>query len=305
MRSLARYILAGPMQASLVVFGFGLLSFPFPVFLVLSSAALVLVALQLGIKQGLSVLAICSILISVGAYFVFAKIALTPIIAWLSALVVTSVYRNSQSLNLTMQLITVFGLVVVVLISILIPDLQNQWLKLFQTIFEAAKQDPSFNTMLENAHLSYEKIGKYLPILASIITGGLVSVYLFALSATLFLGRWWQGTYTNIQMFRKEFIALRLGKVLAILAVLLLVAALTVKHAILWQLAIVCLGMFSLQGLANMHAFLGQLSSPMFGFIAVYGLLLIAIPQMVMVLSALGIVDAFINFRTRFIKSNT
>lgn len=305
MRSLARYILTGPVQAILVVLGFALLSFPFPFLLIVSSGALALVILQLGFKQGVNILAVCSIFIALSAYFVFGKIIIEPLIAWISIMAIASLYRYSQSLNVTLQLLTIIGMLFVVLLSILIPDLQGQWLKIFQNILNAASEDPAFNSLLKDVRLTGENFEKYLPIAASVITGALVGVYLITSSITLFLGRWWQSVYANTQAFRTEFIALRLGTVLAVVAILFVIASLLVNHAILWQLSIVCLSMFSLQGMAIAHALIGQLSSPMIGFIAVYGLLFIAAPQMLMALSTLGVLDTFINFRTRFAKSNT
>jgi uncharacterized protein YybS (DUF2232 family) len=80
-------------------------------------------------------------------------------------------------------------------------------------------------------------------------------------------------------------------------------AALVFKYAILWQLALVCLSIFSLQGMAIVHAFIGQFTNATIGFILVYGLLFIAAPQMVMTLSTLGLVDSFFEFRKRIIKT--
>ncbi len=304
MRSLARYLLTGPIQATIVIFGFAVLSFPFPILLIFSGGALVLVMLQQGFRQGVSVLAICILLMVVSGLLVFGKLVVEPLTVWITIMVIATIYLNSKSLNVTLQLLTLIGLFLVLLISIIFPDLSNRWLTFLQNILQAASKDPSFNSMLQSARLSSEKIEQYLPIIASVITGGLIALYLLVSSLMLFFGRWWQEIYTNTQAFRKEFISLKLGKVLAILAILFVFAGLVVKHAILWQLAIVCLSMFSIQGMAIVHALVGQLSSPIFGFIAVYGLLFI-VPQVAFVLSALGVLDSFINFRIKLTKSNT
>ena len=215
----------------------------------------------------------------------------------------TYVYRNTKSLNLTLQLSVIFGMIVIVLIALLIPDLQTHWLNYLQGMFETIEKDPALAAMLENARLTKERVQQFLPVIASIMTGGLVSLYLQTICATLFLGRWWQGLQENIQPFREEFVAIRLGKVIAALAILFVVAALVVKYAIFWQLALVCLSMFSIQGLAIAHALVGQMSKPIFGFVVVYGLLFLAAPQMVVALSAFGVMDSFINFRVRFAKT--
>ena len=136
------------------------------------------------------------------------------------------------------------------------------------------------------------------------MTGVLVSLFVLTTSITLFLGRQWQGFQENIRSFREEFIVLRLGKVLAMLAIGFLVTALMLKYAIFWQLALVCLSIFSLQGMSIVHALFGQFSNSIIGFVIVYGLLLIAAPQMIVTLSALGIVDPFWIFVNDLLKHN-
>ncbi len=305
MRSLVRYILTGRFQAITVVFGLAVLSYPFPFLLIFSGGALALITLQLGLKQGVSVLVICVLLIVASTFLVFGKISIGPLITWFSIVILALVYRNTRSLNLTLQALTMFGLVVTVLIAIMIPDMQMQWLNHLQNLFEAAAKNSSLQTILENAKFDTEKAQQLMPIVAAVMTGGLVSLYLLILAVMLFLGRWWQGLQDNILAFRAEFTAIRLGKVLAGLAILFLIGGLVLKYAILWQLAIVCLSMFSIQGIAIAHAMLGQLSSSMLGFVALYGLLLMAAPQMLMALSVLGLLDVWINFRVRFAKTKT
>ena len=303
MRSLARFVLAGPIQAIMVVFGFALLSFPFPIFIIFSGGALALVMLHFGIKQSAQILLVSIVLVYASTYFIFKSVTTGPLITWLSVLTLTYVYRNTKSLNLTLQLSIVFGMVVIVFFALLVPDMQTHWLNYLQSMYETIEKDPAIATMLENARLSKERVQLYLPIIASIMTGGLVSLYLQTICGALFLGRWWLGLQDNIQPFREEFIALKLGKVIAVLVILFVVAALVVKYAIFWQLALVCLSMFAIQGLAIVHALVGQMSNPIFGFVVVYGLLFLAAPQMIVALSAFGVMDSFINFRVRFAKT--
>ena len=142
-----------------------------------------------------------------------------------------------------------------------------------------------------------------MPAIASVMTGMLVSLLTLVTAMTIFLARQWQGFQENIRSFREEFIAIRLGKVLAILTVTFLIAALMLKYAILWQLTLVSLSIFSIQGMAIVHAFFGQYANSIIGFVAVYGLLLIATPQMIVALSTLGVIDVFFNFRKRFVKA--
>lgn len=303
MRALVRYILSGPMQAVVVVYGFAILSLPFPFMVVFSGAALALVAMQVGLSQSVKVMLISGILFSLTTYFLIERVSIVPLYAWLAVILVASVYRNTRSLSLALQLLTLLGVFSVLLIAVVFPDLQNQWLNFMQNAFKAIEKDPALQGVWQSAKLSPEKLDKYLPAIASIMTGVLASLLMLSTAITIFLGRWWQSFQDNIRSFREEFIAIRLGRVLAIFAIALIIAALLLNYAILWQLALVCLSIFSIQGMAIVHAFFGQFSNSIIGFIMVYGLLFIAAPQMIMTLSALGVIDTFFNFRKRFVKS--
>lgn len=302
MRSLARFILAGPFQAVTVVFGFALLSFPFPFLIILSGGALALITLKIGVRQAVKVLLICAALVAASTFLLFGNVTAGPLIVWGSIVVFAYVYHYFQSLSAALQALTVFGMVITVLAMVLYPDLQADWLHYLKILLAAIEQGPSFH-MLQNSNLNLERAEQYLPGVASLMTGMVVGVYLLTISVTLFLGSWWHSLVDNVHTFREQFVRLNLGPALAALTLVLAGAAWIVKTAIFWQLAIICLSMFFLQGLGLAHAVIGQLSKSVLGFVAVYGLLVIAAPQMVLILASTGVLDGFVNFRKRFVKS--
>lgn len=303
MRSLARFVLAGPVQAIAVVFGFALLAFPFPVLIILSGGALVLVGLSFGIRHSTQILLASLLLLYASTYLILKTVTIGPLVTGLSAVLLAYVYRSTRSLNLAMQFLVILGIVIVILAAIFLPNISGHWLISLQNIYEGISKDPALATMLENANFTPERAAKILPIIASIMTGGLVSIYIQTICGALFLGRWWYGLLDKAQPFREEFTELRLGAVLAIVSIICVIGALTIKYAIFWQLAFVCLSMFAIQGLAIVHALLGRLNNPIIGFIVVYGLLFLAAPQMIVALSAFGVMDSFLNFRVRFARS--
>ncbi|MGH1537784.1 MAG: DUF2232 domain-containing protein [Gammaproteobacteria bacterium] len=303
MRALARFVLSGPMQAVAVVYGFSLLSLYFPFLVILSGAALALITLQLGLLQSVKVMLISTALFAASAYFLLGSVSIGPLYAWLSVMMIAAVYRSAQSMNLTMQLLAVFGLFLVILAAIIFPDMQKYWREFLQNAVNVIEQDPVFESFRQSATFSPERLEKLLSVMASVMTGILVSLFVLTTSITLFLARQWQGFQENIRSFREEFIALRLGKILAVLAISLLMMALMLKYAIFWQLALVCLSIFSIQGMSIVHAFFGQFSNSIIGLVMVYGVLFVAAPQMLMTLSTLGVVDTFFNFRKRFVKT--
>ncbi len=303
MRSLARYILSGPFQAVAVVFVFALLSFPFPFLVVFSGGALALITLKVGVRQAISVLLISVALVAVSTLLLLGNLTAGPLIIWASIVAVSYAYLRFQSLSLALQALTVFGIVLTVLVTALFPDLQAGWLHYLKNLLQAIEQGPSFQIMMQNTGLSLERAEQYLPGIASLMTGMVIAVYLLIVSVTLSFGGWWHDLLDDAQTFHKEFVRFNLGRTLALSVALFVVVALASKAAIFWQLTIVCLSMFFLQGLGLAHAVIGAISKPMLGFVTVYGLLLIVTPQMMLVLASAGVLDGFLDFRKRFLKS--
>lgn len=303
MRSLARYILSGPFQAVTVVFVFALLSFPFPFLIVFSGGALALITLKVGVRQAITVLLISVALVAVSTLQLLGNLTAGPLIIWASIVAVTYAYLRFQSLSLALQALTVFGIVLTVLITALFPDLQAGWLLYLKNLLQAIEQGPSFQIMMQNTGLSLERAEQYLPGIASLMTGMVIAVYLLTVSVTLSFGGWWHDLLDDAQAFHKEFVRFNLGRTLAISVALFVVVAWASKAAIFWQLTIVCLSMFFLQGLGLAHAVIGAISKPLLGFITVYGLLFIVTPQMMLVLASAGVLDGFLDFRKRFLKS--
>lgn len=303
MRSLARYILSGPFQAVTVVFVFALLSFPFPFLIVFSGGALALITLKVGVRQAITVLLISVALVAVSTLLLLGNLTAGPLIIWASIVAVTYAYLRFQSLSLALQALTVFGIVLTVLITALFPDLQAGWLLYLKNLLQAIEQGPSFQIMMQNTGLSLERAEQYLPGIASLMTGMVIAVYLLTVSVTLSFGGWWHDLLDDAQAFHKEFVRFNLGRTLAVSVALFVVVAWASKAAIFWQLTIVCLSMFFLQGLGLAHAVIGAISKPLLGFITVYGLLFIVTPQMMLVLASAGVLDGFLDFRKRFLKS--
>ncbi len=303
MRSLARYILSGPFQAVTVVFVFALLSFPFPFLIVFSGGALALITLKVGVRQAISVLLISVALVAVSTLLLLGNLTAGPLIIWASIVAVTYAYLRFQSLGLALQALTVFGIVLTVLLTALFPDLQASWLLYLKNLLQAIEQGPSFQIMMQNTGLSLERAEQYLPGIASLMTGMVIAVYLLTISVTLSFGGWWHDLLDDAQAFHKEFVRFNLGRTLAISVALFAVVAWASKAAIFWQLTIVCLSMFFLQGLGLAHALIGAISKPALGFITVYGLLFIVTPQMMLLLASAGVLDGLLDFRKRFLKS--
>jgi hypothetical protein len=112
----------------------------------------------------------------------------------------------------------------------------------------------------------------------------------------LLLGRWWQALLFNPGGFRPEFHQLRLGRPLALLALALFGAAVLSGWPVLSNLVLVLGTLYSVQGIAVAHALVFKLRLSPAWLLLLYLFLVPLLSQLVM---ALGIADAWADFRTR------
>jgi hypothetical protein len=131
------------------------------------------------------------------------------------------------------------------------------------------------------------------------MTGSLIAAMLLSLALTLLIARWWQALLYNPGGFREEFTHLQLGLPAAVLALALAAGAWLSKASLMIELALVASVMFLLQGMAVAHAVIAKTASPTLWLAGVYGLLVLAMPQMMAALAAMGVIDTFADFRAR------
>ncbi len=293
MHKLAAFIMAGRWQATVVTLGFSLLGLIIPPSTLLGGAALALVTLRLGAPGATSVLALAVITMtalsalatgqaSIGA--AYGLLQLMPV------LLLALVLRATISLALTLQVATAMGLIAVLGIEYLTPDIDLLWERLLEEIVRP---------VLVRAQVSNSTVDAMLGQAARIMTGSLIAAMLLSLSLTLLIARWWQALLYNPGGFREEFTQLQLGLPAAVLALALAAGAWLSKASLMIELALVASVMFLLQGMAVAHAVIAKTASPTLWLAGVYGLLVLVMPQMMAALAAMGAVDTFADFRAR------
>jgi hypothetical protein len=131
---------------------------------------------------------------------------------------------------------------------------------------------------------------------APFMPGQMVSAALLFVLLGLFLGRWWQALLFNPGGFRLEFHELRLGRPLAVLMLALFGAALLTGWMPLTNGVLVLGTLYTVQGVALAHALVFKLQLSSAWLLLFYLLLVPLLSQLVM---ALGIADAWADFRGR------
>lgn len=327
MLKLATFIMAGRIQASTAVVGFALLALILlPLTIVLgklglalvtmltlfSGASLALVTLRSGAVEGLATLTFATGLMVLFNYLFVARVeaGLTySLLQWAPLMVPALVLRQTISLSLAMVATIGLGMAVILIVHLIVPDLPQFWSELLNEYLRQALTQAESSADAIDAEL--QKATEYA---ARFMTGSLVASMLLSMSLVILIARWWQSILYNPGGFRDEFHKLSLGIFPAVVGLCLLVAALLSSASVLAELAVVSLVLFILQGVAIVHSLSSTAKNPSLVLGGFYTILVMAylvsgdmssifvFSAVITGLCALGVIDAFIDLRTRLQK---
>ncbi len=305
MRALAGLIVAGPLQAVLVVALLTALSFLAPpltsILSYAGAAALALYSLHAGTRLGVIVL--------VGAVLVTAlltemllhqgvAVAVTSLLLWIPVWLVAVVLRETRSLALAMLASTALAMVAVLLVFLWLGDPSQWWLERLRAFIDGLASQPEIQFDSSVLMAFAEQVAPFM-------TGSLAAGLSFAALTCLILGRWWQSLMVKPGALRTEFYALRLNKSLSLLAAALIaLAALRfgTLSALALQWLLVVLVPFLFVGLAVIHASLANLKAHRIWLIVIY-VLMSLLPQFIALVVAIGLLDPWLDLRRRTEKS--
>lgn len=292
MIALARFILKGQSQAALVIATTALLAIILMPFSWLSAGALTLVVLHLGKEAAFRIIAIAGLATVVLGWFLLG----TPTVAfinilflWLPTGLIAYSLRQTVSLALSIQILSLLGLGSVLVMYLMFPAMGETWSKAFLELLKPAIEQSG--AQIEQAHLD-----NLMYWFARAVPGLLAVVMVFNVLMGLFIGRWWQAALFNPKGFSREFNELRLGKVFASVTALLLIANAFIDNDWVLGSMLMMVALTLVQGTAVMHGVIDrkQLSrSWLFGFYV----LLILIPQVTVILAIVGLLDAWVDIR--------
>lgn len=300
MRALAGYIMRGPWQALLVTAAFALISLVpiLGVLGVLSGAAVALVTLRHGAKQGMMVLAGAALISSLFMFLTLETMALAVLFIfflWLPLWGLALLLRRTVSWSITLDAAAALGVLAVVVVYIATGgDPAQWWQKVLRLVIDAmAKQ---------GGGAELDVLRDQITAIAGWMTGMLAGALVLGLIASMMLARWWQALLYNPGGFRQEFIALRQSRI-ASMTVLALLLLSMLKIGVLSQLAgdlmVVAVVVYSVAGLALVHALVEMTGKHRGWLIALYVVMFIVPPHAMAALAGLGFADSWMDFRAR------
>jgi Predicted membrane protein (DUF2232) len=300
MITLARFIMAGPSQAALVVAVTAILAVIMPPMAWLSGAGVALTVLHLGPRRGIQLIGFSGLAVMVLGWIAigtpmlaFGMILLLWMPVWLAAVVL---YR-SVSMALALQLISAMALLFVLILHWAYPDLQLVLRQEFTDIIQSAiDQQPT----AEAKQALVTALDSVLPLLPGLLAMGMM----MGAVLSLLLGRWWQAALYNPGGYAEEFNELRLGKVPAIASGLLLAAALLTSNILVVMLMLVVLLLYVIQGLAMIHGVLALKQINKVWLVGLYFSIFIMPQLVVLPVAVVGLTDAWIDYRRRVNPAN-
>jgi uncharacterized protein YybS (DUF2232 family) len=261
---------------------------------VVSGAVPALVTLRRGAGAGLVVAAVGLVATGVLAWLIFGSpwvgVALGAM-QWLPMIVLALVLRQSVSLPLAVLGAGAIGLLVLAGVYLLVPDPVAMWREVLEQVFRPA---------LERAdtEMSTGQLEELLDQVARLMSATVAASLTVSLVLSLLLARWWHAMLDNPGGFGREFRELRLGRSVSVAALAVFAAVIFVQTPALLGLAAVLVGVLLFQGLAVVHALVAARGMSM-GWLAGMYVLLFLVPQSVPLISLLGLIDNWVNFRAR------
>lgn len=258
---------------------------------ILGSGVLVLTSLQKGATAAWMSAALgTAVLFAVGLVGDAAAAAAGAIGAallfWAPALALAEVLRKMGRLDFCLQGATLSGLLLVII-----------WFGIGgetgQSLVASMAEDMK-PLLAENPARDHA-----MAILIAIMPGALAGSLMLAAVLGLMIGMWWHAAAVSPGALGEAFRALRLGRLLGAIGIVILIATLVTGQTLFANLLVVLSAAFVLQGLAVLHGVAALRSWPSGALIAVYLLLMIGMGFTAPALAATGLADTWIDFRGR------
>lgn len=295
MRVVADFAMQGRWRAVGAVVALGGLGVFIPPIAILSGAVVALVALRLGLGQAVFVAGIGALIL--GA-LVFLMMGASPVLGvtggiaqWLPVAALAEVLRRSVSWSVTLSAAAAVAGLMILLARAFVPDLEQAWIGVGMQMLAP---------FVEDADLGAADLETALAAIAPVLTGLLAGILMLSMILSVVIARYWQALLYNPGAFGPEFRSLQMGRTLSIAVVVLALAGQFLNLSIALELAFVLGVLFFLQGLAVMHGLTHAQNMSSFWLVGMYVLLVLALPQMFLLIVALGVIDGTVRLRDRW-----
>ena len=268
-----------------------------PPFSFVGGAVVGLATLRYGAAEGLAVLAGSSVVFAVAMWVLAGSTApalVFVVVTGLPALALCALLRATSSQGSVLVAATLAAGAAIAVLYLAAPDPAQWWLDMFESFLatRTGGVDPRAFDQLAD-------------VLRAVVTG-LPTAVMVTSMCMVFLARWAHAALDNPGGFGREFRDLRVGRRFAAGAGVVVVVALFAAprgagagHDLLMLIVAAC----AIQGIALVHGLVAQRRGARGWLVAMYASLLLVTPAAVLALSVAGFSDAWLDWRTRFARS--
>lgn len=291
----------GRAQAVLVAVVGAVLSLVVPPLSHIAGAAIGLVTLRNGGKEGLFL--VISLALVMGLIGSFSSLdgglvqvyVIAMVLMSIPVLIASLILRATRSLDLTLIVIAGMIAFLVVVANIIIGDATSWWRAVLGSVLEPA---------LNEAQVPLEQMDQMLNDTARMMTGLIAAVLLYSTMINLSLARWFQAMLYNPGGFQSEFHALYFDRRVAVAAAVIGAVGMVFagQGGIPQDLMILVVALFSIHGLALVHGLVGLTNMGRGWLVALYIGMLLVPPHLAMILAMIGYIDSWSDIRGRVRK---
>lgn len=298
LRGIADFAMKGRWQAAFAAALLSVAAMLLPPLNYLATGVIVLATLRVGPKEGFRVMAATVVVFGVVASVLLGQvwIALALLLtSWLPAYLVTLVLGYSRSLERALLSAAGAGMLIVVIAHVFLPSPALWWQEMLAPFVQLLSEQSGWQ-------LNVAETQKFLMQMASMMTGLVGAAVSINIILGILIGRAWQAALYNEGAFGSEFTQITLGKALAIVTTALMGLSLTPIAPSL-MLFVDCLPvllvLFAIQGIAVTHGIVRAKKKSVAWLVAMYVLMLLMLPQMLILTASLGVLEQWFNFRKR------
>jgi hypothetical protein len=291
MLAIARYALKGPMHAATVAGILAVLSLFIPLLSILSGAIVSLIILTQGLVSGTRVILVSIVGITAVSFLLTQSLIMglsIGLVQWLPVIILAELLRRTRSISFTLVVGMGLAMLAVILQFMLWPGVEDTLMEILRLMFQDMQQQQG---------VDMQQIEAGLQNVVHSMTMLMIAVMYFIFAISLLIGRWYQSRLSDSRGFREEFYAIRLGKSISIMALVIAVIGMILQQDWLIALLMVVALTFLFQGLAVVHSWSKHYDKS--GLLGLLYMAMIIFPQIAGVTAMLGVVDNWMDFRAK------
>ncbi|MGB5210984.1 MAG: hypothetical protein WBO47_03530 [Gammaproteobacteria bacterium] len=285
MKQFAEWVVGREYRAGLVAAALALI----PLLGIIGSGVLVLATLKRGPAAGWGAAAVATAVLLVASWIGGAtplSAMIAALVLWAPAVGLATLLRGTGSLSMCAQMATVGGLLAAGFLIASLDQSGGGWSgRLLQELQPLMAETGAGDEMLQ--------------VMLGILPGALAASLMLAALLGLFVGMSLHASLAGSGAFAIAFRSLRLGRVLAGLAVVLLVLVIASGQLAFASLLTVAVAALALQGLGAVHDMAARRQWPAGVIAVVYLVLIFMMGFAAPLLAAIGLADNWIDFRGR------